>query len=503
MKSLMSYVLTKKEKAAIVVLLLLILLTGWYVGIYSPIQERIEAADTTDLEDAIAMEQVKSARIKSMQAEIQENKDADAPVVPSYNNFKEELEELNRIHGQAYDFLFTFNEPEVNGTNIRRSVTVNCSAEDYDAAVEMMREILQGPYRSLIYNISMDSVSAVDADFEPNIKEGRVELTFNMNYFETTEGAESLEGLQVEETQAASGGGLANSDMSNLQRSDLETAAEAAFGEKTMEVTAGKRLKSENGASLVAALLFFVLCGVAASMILAAASASAGKMQQVPVTDQKRFAVESGAAFLRDELSDSKTAVKITDVRVVDSREEEPDYSEEYVYTGGETLDDDSILGSCIKQVYTSLAEEDGQNGSFSEQEGNAQNGSSPETAEQDFTFSVQLTQTDGTQTSIKDLDQLQTAAHLTMDPQYNITVDISDTQTGDDHPENRCERKLTVAAKVHVDEMEEEEEHEETNENGDVISEWTITTTTRITQIYWERGMIEKTHPDTGVSGG
>ena len=35
MKSLMSYVLTKKEKAAIVVLLLLILLTGWYVGIYS------------------------------------------------------------------------------------------------------------------------------------------------------------------------------------------------------------------------------------------------------------------------------------------------------------------------------------------------------------------------------------------------------------------------------------------------------------------------------------
>ena len=95
----------KKERRAIVVLLLLILLTGWYVGIYSPIQERIEAADTTDLEDAIAMEQVKSARIKSMQAEIQENKDADAPVVPSYNNFKEELEELNRIHGQTYDFL--------------------------------------------------------------------------------------------------------------------------------------------------------------------------------------------------------------------------------------------------------------------------------------------------------------------------------------------------------------------------------------------------------------
>ena len=74
MKSLMSYVLTKKEKAAIVVLLLLILLTGWYVGIYSPIQERIEAADTTDLEDAIAMEQVNVSKDQIHAAEIQENR---------------------------------------------------------------------------------------------------------------------------------------------------------------------------------------------------------------------------------------------------------------------------------------------------------------------------------------------------------------------------------------------------------------------------------------------
>ena len=43
--------------------------------------------------------------------------------------------------------------------------------------------------------------------------------------------AESEEGLELEpeETQAPSG--LANADVSNLQRSDLETAAEAALGE--------------------------------------------------------------------------------------------------------------------------------------------------------------------------------------------------------------------------------------------------------------------------------
>ena len=73
-------------------------------------------------------------------------------------------------------------------------------------------------------------------------------------------------------------------------------------------------LGSETGASLVAAILFFVLCGVGASVILAAASASAGKMQRVPETDQKRFAVESAAAFLRDEMRDSQNKITITDV---------------------------------------------------------------------------------------------------------------------------------------------------------------------------------------------
>ncbi|MFR5732779.1 MAG: hypothetical protein ACLUD2_13320 [Clostridium sp.] len=74
----------------------------------------------------------------------------------------------------------------------------------------------------------------------------------------------------------------------------------------------------------MAAILFFVLCGVGASVILAAASASAGKMQRVPETDQKRFAVESAAAFLRDEMRDSKNKITITDVKVEDSRENKP-----------------------------------------------------------------------------------------------------------------------------------------------------------------------------------
>ena len=51
----MQYVLTRTQKLALVILALLVLLAGWYVGIYTPIQDRIRAADTAGLEDEIAL----------------------------------------------------------------------------------------------------------------------------------------------------------------------------------------------------------------------------------------------------------------------------------------------------------------------------------------------------------------------------------------------------------------------------------------------------------------
>ena len=46
MRSLMQYVLTRTQKLALVLLALLVLLAGWYVGIYTPIQDRIRADES-------------------------------------------------------------------------------------------------------------------------------------------------------------------------------------------------------------------------------------------------------------------------------------------------------------------------------------------------------------------------------------------------------------------------------------------------------------------------
>lgn len=232
MKTILGYVLTRTQKIALIFALVLAFFGVWYVGIYTPIQDRIAAADTADLEDQMAMEQMRASKIKAMQAEIDENLNAGAPMVPSYNNFKKELDELNATFGQAYEFNFSFSEPQTDdSTGVRRDISVTCQAENYDAAVEMMWKILEGPYRTMIHDVSISSEAETEEGVDPDMRQGRVSLSFNMTYFETTVGSDNLQGLQVEETQAQPVGGLANADMSNLQRSDLETAAEAAFGE--------------------------------------------------------------------------------------------------------------------------------------------------------------------------------------------------------------------------------------------------------------------------------
>ena len=105
MNSLGKYVLTKTQKIVLLVVVFALIAGGYYAGFYLPVQRRIEVADTAELDAQIQLEQMKAMQIRQMEEEIEENKASNAPMVPAYNHFKTETEELNRIFANAYDFL--------------------------------------------------------------------------------------------------------------------------------------------------------------------------------------------------------------------------------------------------------------------------------------------------------------------------------------------------------------------------------------------------------------
>ena len=72
------------------------------------------------------------------------------------------------------------------------------------------------------------------------------------------------------------------------------------------------KLRSRTGASISFALLLFLVCAVLSSVIIAAATAAAGRMSKIAETDQRYYAVTSAAEALTD-LLDGKT-VSIVEV---------------------------------------------------------------------------------------------------------------------------------------------------------------------------------------------
>ena len=281
------------------------------------------------------------------------------------------------------------------------------------------------------------------------------------------------------------------------------------------------RIKNQDGASLMAALLFFVLCGVGASIVLAAASASAGKIRQLPGEDQKRYAVDSAAAFVRDDLLRKENTIKIKEVIVDDSREETPKDTLYCYYVGSAGKPDleaswkmfyssegswvpesAGIVGAMVKKIYEEhyFMDPSGMNSREETIQGAAiASGGMPEDW-REFTLSVKPGGT-----SMENLDGLRTKVRLRMDENYKITAIISETLTREEKPEERCEKRLvmepfstqkrTVDIKVYEPKKDGEDgdggEGEEDSDGED--DSYTITTTTILTTISWQKGTIEK----------
>lgn len=233
------------------------------------------------------------------------------------------------------------------------------------------------------------------------------------------------------------------------------------------------RLNKEDGVSLAAALLFFTFCSFCAARLLAAASAETGKAVLKEPKDQKRFAVESAAGFLRDELLSAKNTVKIVECDREDGESEIRFY---YVGVGGDTEDvttwqeadeyDEEILVSMLRELYTPMGGET----------------DPAQTAEKELKFSVK-------DSGGSEFPELSVEVKLCMDPDYKLTAVISDT--GSEREHERCTRRLVAPAEVFTEQWESGEETETASASNAEVSEGVESI--QVTTIKWNRAVIEK----------
>ena len=74
--------------------------------------------------------------------------------------------------------------------------------------------------------------------------------------------------------------------------------------------TIKKKLRSQYGASITFALLLFLVCAALCSVIIVAATSSAGRMSNLAETDQRYYAVTSAAELMKDLLKEPVSIVQ-------------------------------------------------------------------------------------------------------------------------------------------------------------------------------------------------
>ncbi len=70
-----------------------------------------------------------------------------------------------------------------------------------------------------------------------------------------------------------------------------------------MPISIREKLRSRKGASLIFALLAFLVCAVIGTVVIAAASASGGRVKDMAAMDQRYYAVTSAAELFKEELN--------------------------------------------------------------------------------------------------------------------------------------------------------------------------------------------------------
>lgn len=188
---MMSREFTPREKILLLVLCVMLLGILYFQFIVKDVDETIEKYNTEELETELLMEQTKAMQIKQMEQELKNADPGTLTLVASYNNVKNELNELNDIFSAANAYNLEFAVPIKEGSYVRRDIHITFTAGSYKSAEAIIQKLHDCKYRCLIQNLSINNGSGI------GIQTGSVSANMTVTFFETMYDATTTKGLET------------------------------------------------------------------------------------------------------------------------------------------------------------------------------------------------------------------------------------------------------------------------------------------------------------------
>ncbi|MBP3804470.1 MAG: hypothetical protein J6I76_11345 [Oribacterium sp.] len=219
---------SKFEKSFLLLVVILMLGLVYYRFVKIPVEDRIAAADTFEIEQQIETEYRKRQLIQSMKDEVSTNQDTITGVVATYDNFKSEAALLNSIFVPlAEKYNYSFQTPIATDDTVRRTINISFSTANYRVCRDILQRLHDSKYRCMISDIT---ISATDKSSNTNktLLTSPINCNLSVTFYETLIGAVTTAGLDMGKSNTSGGYvGLGNADLSGIQRNTLETMAES------------------------------------------------------------------------------------------------------------------------------------------------------------------------------------------------------------------------------------------------------------------------------------
>lgn len=159
MPDVMKRSFTRRERALILVLLVMLLVGVYFLAVHFPIVNRMEEIDREqeNLQTELEAAQLKAVDYASMKQELDQilsQSEEDITVMPAYNNIETLMRRLDVIFaGTSADF--TFNQARITDNVAARTINFSCTAEDYQSARQLLREVTGTGWRSLLDSFTL------------------------------------------------------------------------------------------------------------------------------------------------------------------------------------------------------------------------------------------------------------------------------------------------------------------------------------------------------------
>jgi len=192
---------TTKEKLLILVLILFLIGLAYYQFVDQPVRKAIETAQNEKAALQVELDaiNVKIAQLEKMQREIDDlSQGGTIRMMPSYNNSKAVNTLLNNVLGDL-GYSITFSKVTRDGDQIRRNISLQFTALDYDTVNRVLTELTTSEYRCLIDDVQCSAISRRTIE---EAEESAFNVGATLTFYETMVGGTADAGLPESKSAA-------------------------------------------------------------------------------------------------------------------------------------------------------------------------------------------------------------------------------------------------------------------------------------------------------------